>query len=78
MPNKTQAQAQKYTYHVVSPAYGRDHHSAPEAEIAFLRGDDFKNEALTGGTYCSVRDFAKGTQVEVRYAKMRRLTIVTV
>lgn len=56
----------------LSPAYGRDYKSKAEVEADFRSGKDFKMETLgQGGTYCSIRDFAKGTKVMVRYAKMR-------
>lgn len=61
-------------YVVVSPAYGKDYKSARDASAAFLSGVDFKVESLgSGGTYCSVRDFACGITVNVRYNRLQRV-----
>ena len=68
---------------VVSPAYGRDYRSASDAKAAFLAGKDFKLESLFGkhqryGLYCSIRDFAEGASVEVRYSRLTKLTVIRV
>lgn len=66
---------------VVSPAYGRDYHSKREAELDFRNGADFVLESILpskGGTYCSIRDFRSGAQVEIRYARKTKLTLVKV
>lgn len=66
-------------YLTVSPAYGRDYKSAKEAQEAFLSGKDFVMDSPgQGGTYCSVRDFAPGTIVEVRFNKKEKLLFVEV
>lgn len=66
-------------YQVVSPAYGKDFSNAADAKSAFLSGKDFKMESLDhGGSYCSVKDFAKGVTVEVRYAKKSKFVMVKV
>lgn len=66
-------------YTAVSPAYGRDYKNRKEAEQAFRSGVDFKLESMFhSGAYCSIRDFAPGTQVEVRYARMEKCAVVTV
>jgi hypothetical protein len=66
-------------YVVVSPAYGRDYKSASAAKADFLEGKDFKLESITiHGMYCSVRDFAPGVPVEVRYARLTKAVIVEV
>lgn len=68
---------QKYT--VVSPAYGRDYKKQADAKADFLAGKDFKMESVEfGGGYCSVRDFASGVPVEVRYARLTKAVIVNV
>ncbi len=59
-------------YKVVSPAYGRDYKNGQLAGEAFKNGGDFKMESMgMGGTYCSIRDFAKGTVVTIRYNGMK-------
>lgn len=68
-------------YMVVSPAYGRDYKNKAAATKDFLDGKDFILESFMvrpSGTYCSIRDFASGVKVEVRYARLTKLTIVTV
>jgi hypothetical protein len=65
-------------YQVVSPAYGRDYKNKTDAEAGFRSGKDFMNESPIGGTYCSIRDFAPGVKVEVRYNKKQSAVIVTV
>lgn len=67
-------------YKVVSPAYGRDYKSKKEVEADFFGGKDFVMESIDcqPGCYCSMRDFAPGTKVEVRYAKMTKVVILEV
>jgi hypothetical protein len=66
-------------WHVVSPAYGRDYKNKAEAEADFNGGKDFRGQShLIGGMYCSVRDFKPGDKVEIRYARMTKLTVVTI
>ncbi len=61
----------------VSPAYGRDYKTAGDAKLAFLKDAvDFKHEP--SGSYCSVRDFASGSGVEIYYAKKTKSTYVIV
>lgn len=67
-------------YLTISPAYGRDYKNRAEAAKAFEVGKDFVMESLTGGggTYCSVRDFATGVIVCVRYAKKQKVVVTKV
>lgn len=66
-------------YETVGPAYGRDYKSARDARAAFLSGVDFKLYSVTHeDAYCSVRDFAPGTTVNVRYKQMERIVPVVV
>ena len=67
-------------YLTISPAYGRDYKKASDATKDFVEGKDFIMESLMAGgwTYCSVRDFAPGVVVSVRYAKMRKVVNVKV
>lgn len=66
-------------YLTVSPAYGRDYKSAKDAKSDFLGGKDFRMESIgQGGTYCSLRDFAQGVEVSIRYAKLTKVVNVQV
>jgi hypothetical protein len=49
------------------PAYGRNYQNSADALHAFQTGRDFK---IAGDTrYTSIRDFAEGAMVEIRYGK---------
>lgn len=65
--------------HTVAPAYGRDYKSAKEAKAAFLEGVDF---IIKTWGYpdkpCSIRDFAPGASVSIRYKKLTAQTVVKV
>lgn len=63
-------------YRVVTPAYARDYKNQKEVKEAFLSGVDFKLQPE--GCYCSIRDFAPGVTVNVRYAKMMKVLPVKV
>jgi hypothetical protein len=66
-------------YLVISPAYERDFKSASAAIENFKHGSDWKMETPGhGGTYCSVRDFAKGVTVQIRYNKLAKVTNYTI
>lgn len=66
-------------YYVISPAYGRDYSNAPLAAACFRSEQDFTMETVgVGGRYCSIRDFTKGTKVEIRFAKKAKLMVVIV
>jgi len=51
------------------PAYGRDYESLEALRKDWDAGKDFRT---SGGPYCSTRDFAAGTLIEVRYSKLRK------
>lgn len=73
MPSITQ------NYLTISPAYGRDYTSSAKAIVDFKAGKDFCCESYgMGGSYCSIRDFADGVTVCIRYAKKRKETNYTV
>ena len=61
----------------LTPAYGRDYKSAHAARADLLAGMDFVLPFALGGQYCSVRDFAAGQRVLLRYASGTRIAIVT-
>jgi hypothetical protein len=63
-------------YSVLTPAYGRDYASSKAAKQAFMAGRDWLLQP--SGKPCSVRDFAPGVGVELRFSKLRNLTIVKV
>lgn len=48
---------------VLVPAYGRKYETARDAVNDYLAGKDFK---ISGGPYCSCRDF-KGEQVSIAW-----------
>lgn len=56
-------------YMELCPAYGRDYTNRAAAKADFLAGKDFKGDYTVGFAYCSCRDFAPGTKVNVRYNK---------
>lgn len=61
------------------PAYGRDYKNATAIKHDFHAGKDFQLASLVhGGRYCSIADFAKGTQVILRYARLTKTTCVEV
>lgn len=66
-------------YVEISPAYDRDYKNKAAVEADFRAGKDFKMESIQyGGTYCSINDFAKGVKVNLRYAKLTKVAVVTV
>lgn len=61
-------------YLTISPAYGRDYKNGKLAGADFAAGKDFCMESLgQNGTYCSIRDFAKGVTVSIRYNKQQNV-----
>lgn len=61
---------------IISPAYARDYKSLADVVDAFESGTDFFMESIGfGGRYCSIRDFAPGTEIEIRYYKKQRVVI---
>jgi hypothetical protein len=63
-------------YQVVSPLAGRDYRSKKECEAAFLGGWDFTIQP--DGVPCSIRDFAPGVKVNIRYKAMTMVHTVIV
>jgi len=62
---------------ILTPAYGRDYTSAQKAIAAYQSGKDWILNDITSpwdGKPCSCRDFP-GEPVELRYSKLRKLTI---
>ena len=60
------------------PAYGRDYKKKADVEKDFRDGKDFEGDYSLGFKLCSVRDFAPGTKVLLRYKKHTAVTTVTV
>lgn len=58
------------------PSYGREYKNKAQAEEAFRAGLDFEGDYTLGFRKCSVRDFAPGTKVNLRYRG--GLAVVTV
>lgn len=69
----------------VSPAYGRDYTTLGQAQQDLLAGKDFWCHVYSDGAgvsfregYCSLRDFAHGARVTIRYNRMRDSGVVVV
>lgn len=63
----------------VVPAYGRDYQSAEAATAAWSSGTDFilmDRESPWYGKPISQRDVDPGTEVRIRYARLRRVVTV--
>jgi hypothetical protein len=56
------------------PAYGRQPLTIKEATHSFLGGQDWILVHLGNSTYCSIRDFAPGTWVTLRFRHLRSVT----
>ena len=56
----------------LTPAYGRDYRSKAEVEKAFYEGKDF---VTARGPYCSRTDFIVGTQIQIRYNRLKNVHI---
>ena len=70
-------------YHTLSPAYGRDYQDGELAAEAFTTGRIWEHNCAgvcerSGGRYCSVRDFAPGATVQLRYRQQRNIKVVKV
>lgn len=65
-------------YMSLIPAYGRDYLSAKAAKADFLAGKDFVINDHRASGYGSVRDFAPGTKVNIRYRKLGMVTTLVV
>jgi hypothetical protein len=63
----------------LTPAYGRDYTSGKDAIASFESGKDFSLASIFHGSgYVSVRDFACGDRVSIRYGKLRKVVGHTV
>lgn len=63
----------------LTPAYGRDYVSAKAAKEAFLSGKDWILNDISSpwdGKPCNIDDMPSGTKVNLRYAKLRKITTV--
>jgi len=61
------------------PAYGRDYKSAKECKADFIGGRDFQiRDFQYGDCYTSVRDFAAGVRVNIRYKNLTQVCVVKV
>ena len=58
------------------PAYGRDYREAADVERHFLEGKDFYS--VDHRQYCSVRNFAPGVEVVLRFANRTKVITVTI
>jgi len=66
-------------YQTVIPAYGRDYKNKAEVAADFKNGKDFQLQSLRYGRgYCSIRDFAPGVVVNVRYARLTKVLPIKV
>jgi len=61
-------------YMELIPAYGRNYTRQEDVIHDFQHGLDFKGDYSIGFAYCSVRDFAPGTIVLLRYNRLRSVT----
>lgn len=60
------------------PAYGRDYKTQKDVKVAFLSGKDFNGDYTIKFQLCSIRNFAPGTKVLLRYKKHTRGCTFTV
>lgn len=60
----------------LSPAYGRDYKSQAFALKDFVAGKDFILQPA--GRYCSIRDFAPGALISLRYRRFTKQVLVKV
>ena len=68
-------------YVVLSGAYGRDYGNKRAIVTDFEAGKDFiiRSAGLNAiGKLCSIRDFAKGVTVELRYSQDRKVEMYKV
>jgi hypothetical protein len=61
-------------YRTITPAYGRDYKSAKAAEADFLGGKDFILQPDM--KLISVSDFMTGAEVNIRYKRLTRVTVI--
>lgn len=63
----------------LTPAYGRDYKSAEAAVKDFYAGKDFyANDLIAGSGHCSVSDFEKGSEITIRYDKLKKAVSIKV
>lgn len=62
------------SYRTITPAYGRDYKSAKAAGADFLAGKDFILQPEM--KLISVSDFTTGVFVNIRYKRMKMVTVV--
>jgi hypothetical protein len=67
------------SYEVVTPAYGRDYTSKGAAVASFTKGDDWVLQSMQHGQgLISIKDFAPGVTVNLRFARMTKVVPVKV
>ena len=65
----------------LTPAYGRDYHSADKAKGDFLSGRDFVLQDVSSpwdGKPCNIEAFESGVSVVIYYYKKQKSTILRV
>ena len=63
------------------PAYGRDYKSVKAVKADWEAGKDFRIADMSSpddGRYANKDQFAKGTRVGIRYARLTKQTFITV
>jgi hypothetical protein len=65
-------------YCELTPAHGRDEKNKKAIEQLFRDGKDFQGDYNLGFKLCSVRDFASGTKVLLRYKQNTQVAVVVV
>lgn len=60
---------------IISGAYGRDYKSAAAMLRDFYDNKDFVLHQMGHTTYCSIRDFEPGAVIELRYNKLRTVSM---
>ena len=61
----------------LTPAYGRDYKSVKALKADWEAGKDFVYNCGASSTYCSKRDFPKGTKLPARYNRITRIAMLT-
>lgn len=64
-------------YKTISPAYGRNYENATIAIFAFNKGVDF-SLGTGGGPYISIRDYAAGDEVSIRFNRLQDKVVVRI
>lgn len=63
---------------VITPAYGRDYKSMKDVQADFDAGKDFRWQSFDGEGIVNREDFVVGAKIQARYAKIRKVGMVTV